>query len=377
MTQWFSVPAYSPRLERAVGEDEARALVAKPPLEVLRVFKSSTKLRRNQHAGNRFEVVVSGVADVEACRATLAALRTTGCPNYYGPQRFGGKCGTAVRGARLVARLRASRGPQRRRLKRQLRSGFAEAFAVAALNSMLFNVYVADRVDRGAFARWLEGDVPTRRDLVAGPAKAALENEGGPDVDDDVALARGDVSYTGPLFGKGLFTPDAGSPAAALEAEVLRRSNVDRDTVDLVADGARRAACLPCADVALAPHDAGVVFRFALPRGAYATSLLREFTKAPNTRESVVDDDDDDDGRDDDDDAAPPPPSRDVDPRRASRFAASAKDAGKGRRLEKWLLHRTKEDADAAVRSGDHGHARLQLRLRVNDEVRRSLRAVV
>ena len=62
-TQWFSVPCYSPTLERVV--DDAASLVP-APLEVLRAERCSRKLRRNGHAGNRFEVTVTDVEDVAA-----------------------------------------------------------------------------------------------------------------------------------------------------------------------------------------------------------------------------------------------------------------------------------------------------------------------
>ncbi|KAH8049963.1 hypothetical protein JL721_11537 [Aureococcus anophagefferens] len=107
-TQWFSVPCYSPTLERVV--DDAASLVP-APLEVLRAERCSRKLRRNGHAGNRFEVTVTDVKDVaaalETCARTAKALDTLGVPNYFGAQRFGNGCRTAARGFRLLAALGA------------------------------------------------------------------------------------------------------------------------------------------------------------------------------------------------------------------------------------------------------------------------------
>jgi hypothetical protein len=68
--------------------------------------------------------------------------------------------------------------------------------------------------------------------------------------------------------------------------------------------GTRRAARLSLADMDLVvePHEDGLRFAFSLPRGAYATTVLREFMKVPVEQRlptgAAADDDDDDDNRD-------------------------------------------------------------------------------
>ena len=358
-TQWFSVPCYSPTLERVV--DDAASLVP-APLEVLRAERCSRKLRRNGHAGNRFEVTVTDVKDVaaalETCARTAQALDTLGVPNYFGAQRFGNGCRTAARGFQLLSSLGAARGPERRRLKKRLANGFAESFAVAAFNAAVFNAFCAERLRDGTFAAFLEGDVCTRRNLAPGRRPASDDAFDAAALDADFAAGR--CSYTGPLLGRALRSPDAGTAAAALEDRVLARCGVARETVALVAEGSRRAARLPAPGLSLAATPRGLVLAFSLPRGSYATSVVREFTKAPTPPPPA-------DGDDDGIDVPPPPPP----PRRGTSragFFASRAAAGKGRRLEKWLLHRVRGAADDDA-PDDHGARRLRLRLRVHAEL--------
>ncbi len=48
---------------------------------------------------------------------------------------------------------------------------------------------------------------------------------------------------------------------------------------EIASRGAWRPVLIPPPPIAMEPLDAGVRFRFALPKGAYATVLLREFLK--------------------------------------------------------------------------------------------------
>jgi tRNA(Glu) U13 pseudouridine synthase TruD len=93
------------------------------------------------------------------------------------------------------------------------------------------------------------------------------------------------LSHTGPLFGGSM--PKPGGLPAKLEADVWNRCVPDVKLSHLKRTnlwGARRVCRLALpADfrVEEAPGDASALrFCFSLPRGAYATSLLREFMKS-------------------------------------------------------------------------------------------------
>lgn len=265
-------------------------------------------------------------------------------------------------------------------MKRKLLSGHSETFAVDAFSSMLFNVYVAERLKRDTFDRWLEGDIPTRRNL--DPARpyprAPASPEDGPDSEVPSPSSRDDdefprKTYTAPLVGKGLRTPDADTESAAFERTVVALADLKDDTLTAVAKGSRRAARLPCGDLSIDPHDEGVLFTFALPRGSYATSLMREFTK---DRADVGSLDGDGDGDDDQFEI----PKKPVQPTQRggqadSTFAATRAAAGKGRRLEKWLLAHTiggqTDSRRDASDENEYGLRRLRSKLALNEDIRK------
>jgi len=61
---------------------------------------------------------------------------------------------------------------------------------------------------------------------------------------------------------------------AEVTTETLRRARLD---------GSRRPARLFLDDLSMEPHPDGLLFMFTLPKGAYATTVLREFMKAEAT----------------------------------------------------------------------------------------------
>jgi tRNA pseudouridine13 synthase len=98
---------------------------------------------------------------------------------------------------------------------------------------------------------------------------------------DAARVARFEVSPAGPMFGHKLRPASAGE-AAAREARLLAAEGTDLAAFARgggEAEGTWRAARLPIA-VELAPADDGYVASFELPKGSYATVVLRELVKA-------------------------------------------------------------------------------------------------
>ena len=180
-TQTFSVPSYSRLEKRHLSPDELESLVSArhgPSLEVERTAVSSTKLRRNMHSGNRFEIVVSGIElDIsEALRrahAILAALASSGgIPNFYGAQRFSLGCRCALRGGKLLLEMQSCRsGSKKKRLRNSITRSTMRRFFLSAFSSMLFNIWLGRRIEAGNFRCLLDGD------LVVGVAEPPKEEE--------------------------------------------------------------------------------------------------------------------------------------------------------------------------------------------------------
>ena len=276
---------------------------------------------------------------VAACRATERALRERGgFPNFFGPQRFGevrpithlvgrevvrGEIARAVEvyltdlppgrvegpgdGARraysehrdpgralqefpteyrfertLLEHLARGHPPERalRALSRELRLLFVHAY-----QALLFNRWTSRRHALDLpFDRPVVGD----RILRLGRDGTVRSQEAVPVSPDNASeceefVRRGRALVAGPLVG--FETPEAMGPAGELLERILTEERVDRAmfrlprTPEIASRGAWRPLLLPLPPLSLSADRTGIRFRFALPKGAYATVLLREFLK--------------------------------------------------------------------------------------------------
>ena len=251
--QWISFPAkFEARLEG----------FSLPDVRVLEVTRHTNKLGMGHLRGNRFRLRVRGAeADaLERARVILDRLERTGVPNYFGPQRFGNTGENAVRGLELVRDGRM-RGPESIPLKR---------FLIGSLQSLLFNQYLRLRFERDVFDGLLEGDVAKKHET------------GGVFIVEDAALESPraknlELSATGPLFGRKV-TPSARGASQALESEVLAAFDLTwADFKDRL--GSRRITRIKLEAVELEAADDGFWLAFALPKGSFATVVLREVMK--------------------------------------------------------------------------------------------------
>ncbi len=249
--QWLSIP-------RRFG-DRARVLEELQGVRILDARPHRNKLRTGHLRGNRFRVVVrEPERGVEAAAAILEALAARGVPNYYGPQRFG------ITGENPAKGLAVLRG-------RRLGYRWLERFLVSSLQSLLFNEWAAARLRAGLFDRFLPGDVAKKHDtggefVVEDPAR------------ENPRAARLEISPTGPIFGRRY--REAEGEARAFEDAVLARVGISREEFR-ARRGARRLLRVPLGEWRAEPLPGGIALEFSLPKGAYATSLLREVMKVP------------------------------------------------------------------------------------------------
>jgi len=258
-TQWLSFPA--------AKDPDPRTLEAQG-LAVLEVSRHANKLRPGHVRANRFAVGVRG-GELAAARACAAALAERGLPNFFGPQRFGTDGGNAAVGRAL---LKGEATPEARRAGRDR---FLRRLSISAWQSSLFNRWLAERMADGLFAAALRGDILKKLDT------GGLFTCEDPAVDGP-RVARFEVSPAGPMFGHKLRAAegDAGArEARLLEAEGLGPADLARGGGE--AEGTRRAARLKV-ELALEPlteGEGGYLARFELPKGSYATVVMRELMK--------------------------------------------------------------------------------------------------
>ena len=254
--QWLSVPA-----------DHRTALESLDGLDGVSVLKSSlhrNKLGLGHLRGNRFTMRVREPSKDwrPILESVLSHLNQTGVPNYFGPQRFGSFNTNIADGLRLI------RGEKMRTDRRMQR------FYRSALQSHLFNWLLKMRMERGLFDAVLTGDRAQRHD------------SGGMFVVDDAEresqrARRMEISAALPLFGKKARV--SAGDAGVLEERLLADFRLDYEQFRRI-PGARRISRIRLDDAALTPAEDGYIVEFSLPKGAYATSVMRELMKDEELR---------------------------------------------------------------------------------------------
>jgi tRNA pseudouridine13 synthase len=255
VTQVFSLPDVTPQ--------QAQSAIENLGYEFGWAIPHNRKLRPGHLLGNRFTITILNpeVEDAQArAEAIVRALEERGLPNFFGDQRFGKFGDNAAQGFAILTGKK--RRPRQKWLTRLL---------ISAYQSELFNNYLTLRIQRGLFDRILAGDLAKKTDT------------GGMFVVEDVAVDqarfdRREITFTGPLFGYKMRQPQA--EAAALEAEILATSPVTPEQWRKNrTDGNRRVGRIFLQPVDVKPSPSGLRLSFYLPKGAYATILLREVMK--------------------------------------------------------------------------------------------------
>jgi tRNA pseudouridine13 synthase len=246
--QWLSVPNASAGAFEALEGMEGVVVLARS--------RHKNKLAIGHLRGNLFEIRVRE-AEASKAQAILERLRALGLPNYFGPQRFGRFGSNAVDGFKL---LRGEAVSGDHRLKR---------FFVSALQSHLFNHLLAMRLRRGIFNKLVRGDWAKKHDTGGVFLVEDAEAE-------SPRAERFAVSATVPLYGKKV--KESSYEAGELEREIMAYFGLS--WLDFRGrHGDRRLSRIKLEDATLIPHDDGYTVKIFLPKGVFATSLLRELMK--------------------------------------------------------------------------------------------------
>ncbi|MFM9997087.1 MAG: tRNA pseudouridine(13) synthase TruD [Phycisphaerales bacterium] len=308
-------------------------------LTVLWADRHANKLRRGHLAGNRFSIRIRGVepTKVLVARATLDRLARVGVPNRIGEQRFGymGRnhlIGRAIVIADWRAALDALLSPDPavhdgQRDARELyargefddaRRAFAPAsrterrvldalargatperavraidrmeagFFLTAFQSAVFNAVLDRRIAAGALGTLAAGDVAMKH-VNRAPFTVCEETLAEPGFAE--RLARFEISPSGPMWGVSMLRasgPTNDTEIAALHAFGVSEADVTQtERRSLPLPGERRPLRVPLTDPdvegGMDEHGPYVRVAFDLPRGAFATTVLREIMKPQHT----------------------------------------------------------------------------------------------
>lgn len=296
-----------------------------PNMKVLSAKRHGNKLRLGHLAGNSFRIRLRDVSANAASLAEncLAIIMTRGLPNYFGSQRYGVRGNSAQAGLKLLAgdfagAVNAILGNPDDISDERWRSAlqaYADGNAAAALElfpphcrtekeivrvlakkpgewekalksvhpkiidlylsaaqSQLFDLTVAARI--AALDRVSSGDIACKHAngacfLVTDEAEAATR------------AAQFEISATGPMFGKKMLLPQGDT--ALLEEGILKDAGVERGIFNKAGrfslDGERRPLRVQLKDPTVEMQDGTLLLEFSLPKGSYATTLLREIMK--------------------------------------------------------------------------------------------------
>ncbi len=293
-------------------------------LTIRSVERHASKLRLGHLAGNRFQLLLRGLAatEFERLEACLDQIQRAGLPNWFGEQRFGKHANGHRLGRQLlagdwleylvqsVATAGLGESAERTRewlvertseslyelarsadrdlgaaLRRYATSGTlaravravprpVRSLQLSALQSFLFNGLLAQRLQKGEPWRLATGDVAFIH------SKAACFVVAGTEADLDERLAAFEISPAGPLFGSRLLRAEGEVDAA--ESAILERSELSHEAFsssEAQLRGARRPYRVPLRDVQCESSEFGARISFTLPKGSYATSLVEELRK--------------------------------------------------------------------------------------------------
>ncbi|MBF0189147.1 MAG: tRNA pseudouridine(13) synthase TruD [Magnetococcales bacterium] len=240
-------------------------------VRLLGMSRRSKKIRIGQLVGNRFEIRLRNIDGSKRQQAEEAVrvLRKQGVPNWFGPQRFGNRGDNAIRGMTwLSAEAEKQKGNNDVKVRKPKRH--ERGFLLSAVRSELFNRVLTERIRSGLFDQLLEGDVAQLDGRRASFLVESVENE-------RPRFTSGAIHPTGPLFGRKLLMA-LGHQGILESAQADQESTVVEGLNAVKVDGARRALRVTPTDLEVTwEADETALIRFQLPKGSYATSVMREF----------------------------------------------------------------------------------------------------
>lgn len=306
-------------------------------VKVLDIKQNQKKLRIGQLKGNKFRIAIRGtdnpVTDVDRAEEVLESLKVTGVPNYYGYQRFGeirsnthlvGKClvegdikkavdtyignpsedeysqiyearqlydqGKLQESYELMPKsMRYEKSMMQELMRSEKKGEIKEKNYIKAIESLpkplkrmfvnayesyLFNKIVNERSKIG-INKYYGGDIIIDQEehWIHEINEDTIQN----DIDNFI------LNPTAPLIGSKV--PLAEGKQGEIEQKIIKEENITQESFEcpktpkLGSHGIRRALRFKVEDTHVEKIDDGISVEFFIPRGCYATAVLREIMK--------------------------------------------------------------------------------------------------
>lgn len=246
-TQWFSVPV---PIKKHIDFSQLNS----DSMVVIKQVRHNRKLKTGCHRGNRFVITLRNVTNHLDVLSRINAVRQ-GVPNYFAEQRFGHD------GHNLSMAERLFNGEH-------IRDKKLRGIVISAARSYIFNQIVSKRVKEHGLAKTWHREV-----FLLSGSNAFFED----DLNDDVVerLNQGDILLSAPLVGKG----EKG--LTEMEKSWLKEhTSWHQGLAELGLKNERRSLRVIPQSLSVKTIDNQTLqLSFDLPKGCYATSVLRELIK--------------------------------------------------------------------------------------------------
>ena len=229
------------------------------PIKVNWAKYHNNKLRAGHLIGNKFNIIISEPkGSIEQAQLMADRLNETGLPNFYGVQRTGEQGENIYQGWLILKK------------KKRLGNRWLRKYLLSSYQSYLCNQYLVKRIEKGLFNKIMLGDIAKKHET--GGLFWVEDKE-----TDQKRFDSKEISFTAPMFGYKMSKPK--DESMELETEILDEMDIDlQEFRDQRVKGTRRMGrVLP--EITVSGHPGGIQLEFNLPKGGFATVLLREFMK--------------------------------------------------------------------------------------------------
>ncbi len=229
------------------------------PVKVNWAKYHDNKIRAGHLLGNKFTIIISEPQGTfEQAKEIVDRINETGLPNFYGVQRTG-KQGENIHQGWLILKK-----------KKRLGNRWLRKYLLSAYQSYLCNRYLVKRIEKGLFNKILQGDIAKKHETGGLFWVEDKETE-------QKRVDAKEISFSAPMFGYKMSKPK--DESMELENEILEEMGIDLQEfrAQRVKGTRRLGRVLP--EIKASEHPEGIQLEFTLPKGGFATTLLREFMK--------------------------------------------------------------------------------------------------